>query len=285
MSFDENKIYILNPAYIIRKDEYRVALYTKEGVNECSTPAWSSFIHPTQAMIFSFFTHQRSLKENVELISNFLNKNGEDVKRILRPFIENEMYLQGKWKDTSIYFPKNMLVNTDKLNEKYNFLEISPREFLRKQIELESKRHYRAPLDITIMLTNKCVTQCKYCYADTATCVKKTIETSRLLEIIKQASDLNMRHVNLIGGEVFLHPDWPIILKALVDHDLAPQYISTKVPITEKIIEQLKYTGYTNPVQISLDANSSDILEDSLMVNRNYLGLVKKGLSLLIEVT
>ena len=55
MDMSYNDIYVLNPDYMMTNDKYRIVLYSKETVNEYSSKNWISFLHPVQALIFSFF--------------------------------------------------------------------------------------------------------------------------------------------------------------------------------------------------------------------------------------
>lgn len=80
MHLNEDQVYVLNPDYVLRNDIHRIALYAKESVNAYSSRNWNSFIHPIHAKLFSFFTYDRTLGENIGLISSFL-------KRIWSPFL------------------------------------------------------------------------------------------------------------------------------------------------------------------------------------------------------
>jgi radical SAM protein with 4Fe4S-binding SPASM domain len=101
------------------------------------------------------------------------------------------------------------------------------------------------------------------------------------MELIDEAKTLPVQQINLMGGEVFLHSDWLVILKKIADSKLSPQYISTKYPLTDKIIHAIKEVGFVNPVQISLDAYSPDLLMKMLSVNSDYLSNVLRGIKLL----
>jgi radical SAM protein with 4Fe4S-binding SPASM domain len=98
------------------------------------------------------------------------------------------------------------------------------------------------------------------------------------LTLIEEAETLPVYLINLMGGEIFLHPDWFSILKKLVDCNLSPEYISTKYPLTDEIIRSVRKTGFLNPVQISLDACSSDLLQKTLSVKSDYLPKVLQGI-------
>jgi len=103
------------------------------------------------------------------------------------------------------------------------------------------------------------------------------------MELIDEARTLPVRAINMMGGEIFLHSDWSILLKKIVETNLSPEYISTKCPLTDKIIQSIQESGFRNPVQISLDACSPDVLMKMLSVGSNYFPKVVKGIKLLDE--
>jgi radical SAM protein with 4Fe4S-binding SPASM domain len=109
------------------------------------------------------------------------------------------------------------------------------------------------------------------------------LPTFRIIELIEEAKKLPVRLVNLMGGEIFLHPDWAYILKKIVDCGLSPDYISTKCPLTDEIICAIQETGYKNPIQLSLDTLSTDLLKKTLFVDEDYLPKVLRGIKLLDE--
>jgi radical SAM protein with 4Fe4S-binding SPASM domain len=136
---------------------------------------------------------------------------------------------------------------------------------------------------MTLMLSNRCVAHCRYCYADTQTPVRHPLPTTRLLELIDEAAALPVQQVNLIGGEVFLHPDWDTILVSLVEREIMPDFISTKIPLTTRQIERLQRIGYRNAIQVSLDALDTEILVNTIAVNANYAERMEQSLLRLDE--
>jgi hypothetical protein len=73
MPLNENEVYILNPAYVMRNDLRRVVIYSGGlSNNRLSAGDWTSFLHPLHAKIFSFFTFDRPLKETVSRLSKYL---------------------------------------------------------------------------------------------------------------------------------------------------------------------------------------------------------------------
>lgn len=67
----------------------------------------------------------------------------------------------------------------------------------------------------------------------------------------------------------------------MVKRGIAPEFISTKMPVTQKLLQDVQETGYQGIVQISLDAIHSEILTASLGVNGNYAKEMLHGLQLL----
>ena len=273
-----NDIYILNPHYHLRNDTRRILLFSKFHTNGKSSNNWYGFIHPLQAIMLGFFTYKRNLKENITLLSQYLHRTESEIERYVIPFINNDKLLSTHWHNTEIIFPKNVLV---KASQNDTYLALSPDSFICHDLDLISRRLYNAPLSITLMLTNRCVTHCNYCYADTHTRIMNRLSTERICELIEEAGKLQMKSVNLIGGEIFLHPDWALILKKTVDYKVETEYISTKMPLTSNIIDALLWTGYKGIIQISLDSLNSDVLKSSLNVGNDYLKSVINGIMLL----
>jgi radical SAM protein with 4Fe4S-binding SPASM domain len=277
MSINEDNVYILNPDYILKSDECRVVMFSKSKSNHLSVPNWESFLHPVHAQIFSFFTHQRPLRTTLLLLSDYLHKDLSVVKSIVSPFIENPLSVYTRYKDTIVRIPKNAIIDRNQIDGAAIFLNLDPGTFCCSKIDLSSRRTLLGPQLLTFMLNNTCIANCIYCYADTKTKVEKTLSTTRIIELIEEAKKLPVGIINLMGGEIFLHPDWRKIVKTLVQSNLSPEYISTKYPLSGNLIHSIQRTGFVNPLQISLDACSSALLRKMLSVKNDYLSKVLSG--------
>jgi len=278
MSYNENEVYIFNPAYTMRNDAKRIVLYSGREYSQLSVPNWESFLHPVHARIFSFFTFNRPLQVTISLLGKYLKRDESAIRKIVFPYIENKQSVYTKYKEDKVRIPKNVIVNRNRIAERVTYLDLNPDFFSCRHIDLTTQRQYTGPQLLTFMLNNKCASKCIYCYADTQTNVKQRISTLRILELIDEAKTLPVRLINLMGGEVFLHPDWFIILKKLVNADLSPDYISTKLPLSSKIIRLIQKTGFSNSVQISLDSCSSELSQRTLSVKSDYVSKVLWGI-------
>lgn len=277
-----SSIIVLNPAYHLKNDIDRILLYSRKKTNNYSSAEWISTIHPMQAAILSLFTIPRPLKEQLELLSQKFNISIDKAEELIIPYINNEDSFHTEFLSSKIFFPKNVLIDSSKVSLDSLSYDFNAEDLICNSIDLHFDRIRKAPLRMLFMMTNKCVTACKYCYADKQTAYKE-LTTERILELIHEAATLKMDYIDVIGGEIFCKKDWNIIIKALVEANLTPNYISTKVPITEHIAQLLSETGYNNVVQISLDTLKDEILSKTIGVRNGYIEKIKKGIELLCK--
>ena len=281
----KNKVYILNPHYHLKDDKHRVVLVSRGTDGKDCSPNWQSFIHPVQAVLLSFFTHYRPYRHTLARLCSYFSYSEKDMDEMVRKFIENPEPVQVNLNGEKAYFPKRVLVDAETWEGEICLDGQRPEDFVQERINLCTPRLYTGPILLTLMLNNRCVTHCRYCYADTQTKVQHPLSTERILELIAEAADMGIQRIAMIGGEVFLHKDWARILDALVSRGIAPEYISTKLPLTREIIEQLEYIGYRGIVQVSLDTCDEKVAGELLDVKEGYVEQVMQGLKLLEEST
>lgn len=278
-----DEVYVLNPYYRLRHDIHRSILYAKGGTDSVCSRNWCTFIHPLHAVLLSFFTYNRPLKENLMRLSDFFSRTEEEMARWVAAFVDNPRPLLVHCGQTDIHFPNRVLTTMKEEWKDMAFTCLDADRFLWKKLDLTTRRLYTGPLIVTLMLTNRCVTHCAYCYADTVTPVNRPLSTDRLLELIHEAAHLQVSHINLMGGEVFLHRDWPTLLKELVRLDIAPEFISTKIPLDEIIIGKLRSCNYQGVIQVSLDAVSPTLIGRLTGRDTHYAQAILKNLMLLDE--
>jgi len=276
-----NKTYILNPSYRLRNDRHRIVLFSKSQTFEKKTQDWYTFIHPVQAVMLSFFTHDRNYGENLRLLAEYFHKDIAYMEKAISSYIQNQELIYTTWKEHTIYFPVRTLVEREETEGHLSLQQLSPDALLCGKLDLTSGRFYSGPLLLTFMLTNRCLTQCAYCYADTSTRVRQPLSTPRILELIQEAAHLQVKHINLMGGEVLMHPDWDIILSELVRNDMSPEFLSTKMPLIAEQICRLRETEYRNVIQISLDACDPQILRQTLRMKESYIEEMIRSIRLL----
>lgn len=277
-----NDIIILNPDYHFKNDIDRVVMYSKKYVDHHSSSKWLSFIHPWQAIVLSLFMKPRPFGEQLVFLSERFQLDIENVKNIINPFINNESPISTGFNSNRIDFPKNVLISSEWVSGKTVKYDIDVSELKCEEVNLSQDRMHKAPHTLLFMLTNKCVTECKYCCADKAQKYEE-LTIGEIIKIIEEAKRLKMLHIELAGGEVFCKKDWNVILKMLIDAGLSPNYVSAKYPVSKKIAQLLDYTGFKNEVQISLDSTKDDTLSKIIGTKSGYVDKVKAGIEYLQE--
>lgn len=277
---DINNIYILNPDYHFKNDIDRIVMYSNKQVKYNASIEWIGYIHPFQAMILSLFTDNKTLTTHIDEIAKHFHLSPNAVYDMILPYINNSGYCFTVTDSNKVIFPKNTLIPLSQIEAEDMHYDFSISDLQCSNVDLTPDRMHRSPQSLLFMLTNKCVTNCKYCYADKKTkCIE--LDTEKILALIEEAKQLKMSYIDIIGGEVFCKKDWDIILHKLVDSGLTPSYISTKVPINVSIAEKLYKTGYNNVIQISLDILDEDKLIDLIECKKGYLKSIKDGIDIL----
>ena len=285
MNTGDNEIIILNPNYRIKNDLNRQILYAANSSIESSyiySLNWRSTIHPFFGEVFNLFNSSLSFGKVCELLCEQFSLPKNSIAHILLPFVENEEEFYTEYIGAKIQFPKNILVRI-KDGEVYanaNRPQIESYEYSDQQVDLTFDRFRKAPDNILFVLTTKCPVHCAYCYCDKKT-PYKPLSIERIYHIIDEAYQLGVSYIDTVGGEIFSHPHWDKIVKKLVDMNMSPSYISTKTPITARILSQLSQTGYKGVIQLSLDSLSEEVLMKTIKAWPNYIKELIDGVRLL----
>lgn len=278
---NKNETYILNPDYSFKVDQDRIAMYSKKIVQDYSSSDWISFVHPVQAYILNKFVEPRTISEHCNNLAEEYGITVQQAYDMVSQYIENKMPVFTVFLENKIYFPKNVLIPCRIIKDaKLTARRESDIETSLQNLDLTPDRMHSAPQSLLFMLTSKCATKCKYCYADKNT-KYDALPTEKILEIIEEAHNLKMSYIDVIGGEVFCSKDWDIILKRLVEYDLCPNFISTKYPLTETMVKKLYDTKYDNVIQVSLDSLNPMVLKETIGVQQDYVDKITKAISFL----
>ncbi len=272
--------YIFNEDYYLKNDVKRIILYSHSELKNNSSKDWGSFIHPLHAKLLNIFNQPIRIEEAVNKALGIIPNIGKSkLKEIINSFTANNMPFYVEWNGCQIKFPKNLIIRSN--NNSINRKEIDLSYFNGiKQIDLTTKRLYSSPLDIIYMLTNKCFVNCAYCYADRNT-KSNDINFEVFLDFVRQAKALNVRYIDLIGGDILRKKNWDMYLKFLINNGFSPRFISTKKVVTEDDINKLINCNYKNEIQFSLDTLNSINSKKLLAVNSNYISDVVTSLTLL----
>lgn len=237
---------------------------------------WISTIHPQLAMILSFFSRPKSKEILEDDLSYFLGITRSQASNIISMLINNTENFGIEYKGIKFFLPKNLIITESE--EFASPVEYTPEMFTYEELDFKQIRFYNAPLTAVFMVNNICVTDCIYCYANKQH-KAKSLEFSRVEEIMKEAHELGLKQISLDGGEVFLYKNWKELFALLHKYELADNFVSTKMPLSETDIEELK--KYNITLQVSLDSLDPIVLQKTLNVNIDYVEKIKRSINLL----
>lgn len=280
-----NQKYVVNPAYKFKDDYNNVivtnnnsARYDADVYRTDITHFFAWRIHPDQAFLFSYFDGTQTLDEVATRFSSEMQIDKKAFLNSVEPCISNEEEVripadEQYW----VSIPKNFLIPNSMKIVRDNLLENIHLPFIRRCFDLTEVR-LRVPNSMTFMLNTSCVTDCVYCYADRPR-ISNLLPFARVKELLKEAFDLGMPYIEVDGGDFFLYPYWREMLSEMRQYDYTPN-ISTKFPITERMVRRLKKLGIKR-IQLSIDSVNSEEMQKILNVSEYYTEQVLLGLQLL----
>ena len=282
---DVNQKYVMNPAYKLKEDYLNViitnnnpARYRFDLQRDDITYSFAWRIPPDLVFLFAFFDGSKTLDEVATYYYHVDNIDKEQFVESVAPCICNpEVCMipsrEGHWAS----IPKNFLIPNTTGTEREYLLDKIDISFVQRFFDLSEVR-LRVPNSMTLMLNTSCVTDCVYCYADRSP-VKYPLPFARVKSLLKEAFALEMPYVDVDGGDFFLYPYWRELLSEMREYDYIPT-ISTKYPLTERMVRKLKTLG-VRQIQLSIDSVNSKEMQRMLKVGGLYTEQVLQGLRLL----
>ena len=101
-------------------------------------------------------------------------------------------------------------------------------------------------------LTLACPFRCAYCGSGGGEARRDELDTAECLDLARQLAELGCLRVSLIGGEVFLRPDWREIAGALTGRGIRVCIITNGWRMTPELLRDLKALSIES-VAVSLD--------------------------------
>ncbi|OGI03339.1 MAG: hypothetical protein A2Y25_01760 [Candidatus Melainabacteria bacterium GWF2_37_15] len=106
-------------------------------------------------------------------------------------------------------------------------------------------------------LTLKCNARCIHCGSSAGEARADELTTNEALNICDQLAEVGCRDVNLIGGELFLRPDWQKIIERLTDNAIGVSIITNGIALTQEKIDFLSKVKLKT-LGISIDGGNPD---------------------------
>jgi radical SAM protein with 4Fe4S-binding SPASM domain len=198
-------------------------------------------IHPSAAVMVSLFDGQRTVGQVVEALSYAIGVSKEQARQSIIDFIARH---------SDALIPGDSIAQAAR--RRYD-----PRSFVIPSADVDlSARRPGAPLSLVYSVTNDCVADCIYCYAERQRHGKggPPLALPRVLEIVEEIAELQVPSVLVSGGDPFLHPHIVGILAAMIRRGIHVP-ISTKGELSEQLIGGLAEVGL-NRLQVSIDTTN-----------------------------
>jgi radical SAM protein with 4Fe4S-binding SPASM domain len=121
------------------------------------------------------------------------------------------------------------------------------------------------PISVNIAFTNKCSTDCIYCYEERKDCHEFTF--NQLIRVFDQLTENSVYIVDILGGDFFTRPDALALLEEMVARDFI-FFLSSKCYFSRQKAEKLARMGIgidnvpphlKRPLQISIDTTDNEI--------------------------
>ncbi len=152
-----------------------------------------------------------------------------------------------------------------------------------------SQRRTGFPLSVLVLLTNKCQTNCIYCYADRRKSYRKDeLNFQQLLALFNQIKSYGIEKIDISGGDVLAREDSTDIIKWLLNNDFL-FFISTKCYVDDNFSRMLFENGYSKNIkntqrdfQVSIDSINPRVAE-YLTNKKGYLQIATESVKNLIK--
>ncbi len=118
---------------------------------------------------------------------------------------------------------------------------------------------WTTPLGFAVLeLTNRCNLRCPHCASNSGPPRKNELTTQEWLTVIDDMAALGGQEITLIGGEVFLHPDWLSIARHVSDVGMELAIVTNGLLVSDAVFEQLLTVPLAR-LGVSLDGSTPDM--------------------------
>lgn len=126
-------------------------------------------------------------------------------------------------------------------------------------------------------ITLACCFSCKYCGSGGGRARENELDTDECLKLADELSELGCKRISLIGGEVFMRPDWKMTVRRLTENGIAVCIISNGYMIDQPLAFEL---GEMNIESLALSLDGPESIHDSYRQQGSFK-YVKRALGVL----
>lgn len=262
---------LLNPDVKLRPDGGRAILFSINGPESMSEPAFC-FLYPQEAIMLTLFDGHQTRNEidravaylfdldttaahcRVENLLEVPINAGDSIRSLM---IETS---HSTHRDTRTYDPHAFVVPVE-------------------QVDMSNVR-CMMPVTLLVLPTMRCLTRCVYCYADRGGVQTNREFTVKLYErLLVEAQQCGIETIEFSGGDLFCRRDAFDLIECTLSHGLYP-VIPTKYPLSFEQTKRLAGMGL-NTIQVSIDSIRPELIEKMVGIAHygqrilntiNYLG-------------
>lgn len=268
---------VINPQYRLRYGEVCTYIIKKNQLIDPQirpSEGVISFVPTSIGFILSEIGRQPYLK-SLTYIGEHLGTTPGHIHRLMAQLIENNQMLRLPL-DSSlrpIIFPKRLLIRSSRPSE-VSSLPFTGAIDINTSLDLFNQSSLRPniPFNLNIMVTNKCTTNCIYCYANRH--LEEKLSTKDLMSIVSQSEETGVVNLTLTGGDLLARADSIDIIKTCIKAGYPP-FVSTKTPKSRTFVEKLKDAGLSR-LQFSIDSARSVTLSKLINSDKEYLSRTKE---------
>ncbi|OKY98644.1 MAG: radical SAM protein [Bacteroidales bacterium 43_36] len=265
---------VFNPKYSLRSDENRIIIF-----DSINNDGWMSYIHPIHAILLATLGRTNSITTTETYLLEAFGIPTNITSSFINSLLDNKESTHVNFGDLNIAFPPETLITSPEINKR-NFEGIIQVSRNMHNVDLKTKRLNSGPDKIVFMLNNKCAVKCAYCYADTYTKCNE-LSFNEFCNIIDECKNIGVRKIEIIGGDIFVKPNWEEYIGYVLSSGYPIDFLSTKKPLSHSDICKLIITGFTGDLQISLDTINPSIHNSLIQTNHDYLSNIKHTLDVL----
>ncbi len=96
------------------------------------------------------------------------------------------------------------------------------------------------PLEYAVLeITNRCNLRCPFCASNSGVARPDALKTNEWFAVLEELASLGGREVTLIGGEIFLFPEWEAVARKVVDLGMELVIITNGLLVTDAVYGRL----------------------------------------------
>lgn len=239
----DNNYLAIHPDWVLKNDGKKIVLY-----KIANSEMRYQILDPQIAVILTFLNGHHRVKELVDIIQYI----GE------LPSKRRALMLLTSAVETLNLVDQKVAILDEPAKWRVDY---DPLDFIISPDDTVTDRRMSTPLTLLLYFSGWCQTKCVYCYADTDNMRKlKHLSLREWCRILDNARDLDIRMIQLTGGDTLARPDSIEFIINLIERDFL-FLLSTKSYVSLKDALRLAEAGFNEPVhcvsrqfQVSIDS-------------------------------